>query len=163
MKGNLHVQFLGEGVAATSPPYPTSGGRPPRSPRPDYMPKKMNRHRITCLIVRRESTKRFTYEWSAPTEQPAFYRQGILYDGEGLGDRTFKLLALVMMASAGVATLLNAAHIIWRDTFGSRRDREHWRRDACLRWTHPSIKPPPGRRCHPGMKPATERRWSGKA
>ena len=23
MKGNFHVQFLGEGVAATSPPYPT--------------------------------------------------------------------------------------------------------------------------------------------
>ena len=26
MKGNFHVQFLGEGVAATSPPYPTVGG-----------------------------------------------------------------------------------------------------------------------------------------
>ena len=25
MKGNFHVQFLGEGVAATSPPYPTLG------------------------------------------------------------------------------------------------------------------------------------------
>ena len=25
MKGNFHVQFLGEGVAATSPPYPTIG------------------------------------------------------------------------------------------------------------------------------------------
>jgi hypothetical protein len=25
MKGNFHVQFLGEGVAATSPPYPTPG------------------------------------------------------------------------------------------------------------------------------------------
>ena len=23
MNGNIHVQFLGEGVAATSPPYPT--------------------------------------------------------------------------------------------------------------------------------------------
>ena len=23
MKGNFHVRFLGEGVAATSPPYPT--------------------------------------------------------------------------------------------------------------------------------------------
>src|SRR5208337_3124137 len=34
MKGNFHVQFLGEGVAATSPPYPTLGGRPPRSTRP---------------------------------------------------------------------------------------------------------------------------------
>ena len=34
MKGNFHVQFLGEGVAATSPPYPTLGGQPPRSTRP---------------------------------------------------------------------------------------------------------------------------------
>ena len=34
MKGNFHVQFLGEGVAATSPPYPTLGGRPPRPTRP---------------------------------------------------------------------------------------------------------------------------------
>ena len=25
MKGNFHVQFLGEGVAAKSPPYPTLG------------------------------------------------------------------------------------------------------------------------------------------
>jgi hypothetical protein len=25
MKGNFHVQFLGEGVAATPPPYPAEG------------------------------------------------------------------------------------------------------------------------------------------
>jgi|GEM_PF-6236330 len=25
MNGNIHVQFLGEGVATTSPPYPTPG------------------------------------------------------------------------------------------------------------------------------------------
>ena len=30
MNGNIHVQFLGEGVAATSPPYPTSGGAIPQ-------------------------------------------------------------------------------------------------------------------------------------
>ena len=29
MKGDFHVQFLGEGVAATSPPYPTPGGAIP--------------------------------------------------------------------------------------------------------------------------------------
>ena len=29
MKGNFHVQFLGEGVAATSPPYPTPRGAIP--------------------------------------------------------------------------------------------------------------------------------------
>ena len=29
MKGNFHVQFLGEGVAATSPPYPTLGWAEP--------------------------------------------------------------------------------------------------------------------------------------
>ena len=34
MNGNIHVQFLGEGVAATSPPYPTSGGQPPGRPGP---------------------------------------------------------------------------------------------------------------------------------
>ena len=39
MKGNFHVQFLGEGVAATSPPYPTRGGQPPRSTRPDASPR----------------------------------------------------------------------------------------------------------------------------
>ena len=38
MKGNFHVQFLGEGVAATSPPYPTRGGQPPRSARPGETP-----------------------------------------------------------------------------------------------------------------------------
>ena len=42
MKGNFHVQFLGEGVAATSPPYPTPGWAttqvyPARiSPAPDF-------------------------------------------------------------------------------------------------------------------------------
>src|SRR5207302_9170939 len=30
MKGNFHVQFLGEGVAATPPPYPAGGGATPR-------------------------------------------------------------------------------------------------------------------------------------
>ena len=34
MNGNIHVQFLGEGVAATSPPYPTSEGQPPERPGP---------------------------------------------------------------------------------------------------------------------------------
>ena len=29
MNGNIHVQFLGEGVAATSPPYPTPRGAIP--------------------------------------------------------------------------------------------------------------------------------------
>ena len=33
MKGNFHVQFLGEGVAATSPPYPTLQGVIPGSTR----------------------------------------------------------------------------------------------------------------------------------
>ena len=34
MKGNFHVQFLGEGVAATSPPYPTPGEQSPGLPGP---------------------------------------------------------------------------------------------------------------------------------
>ena len=84
--------------------------------------------------------------------------------GKDSGDRTFKLLALVIMASAGVATLLNAAHIIWRDTFGSRRDREHWRRDAWPPLDSPEHKAP-AREEMPSRHeaPATERRWSGKA
>ena len=36
MKGNFHVQFLGEGVAATSPPYPTGVGNLPGLPGPDH-------------------------------------------------------------------------------------------------------------------------------
>ena len=41
MKGNFHVQFLGEGVAATSPPYPTPRGaipwgHPARNSRNDW-------------------------------------------------------------------------------------------------------------------------------
>ena len=38
MKGNFHVQFLGEGVAATSPPYPTPGGAIPGATRPGTPP-----------------------------------------------------------------------------------------------------------------------------
>ena len=52
MKGNFHVQFLGEGVAATSPPYPTPGWAttqvyPARiTPTPDYtdIPSRIYRH-----------------------------------------------------------------------------------------------------------------------
>src|SRR5208337_482068 len=33
MNGNIHVQFLGEGVAATSPPYPTTRSKPACRPR----------------------------------------------------------------------------------------------------------------------------------
>ena len=38
MKGNFHVQFLGEGVAATSPPYPTSGWATTQVYRPGLRP-----------------------------------------------------------------------------------------------------------------------------
>ena len=34
MKGNFHVQFLGEGVAATSPPPDPQGSNPPGATRP---------------------------------------------------------------------------------------------------------------------------------
>src|SRR5208337_3209269 len=39
-RGEVHFshRLLGEGVAATSPPYPTLGGRPPRSTRPGFPP-----------------------------------------------------------------------------------------------------------------------------
>jgi hypothetical protein len=41
MKGNFHVRFQGEGVAATSPPYPT---RPPQRHRPKLLP---NHYRLS--------------------------------------------------------------------------------------------------------------------
>src|SRR5271166_5424603 len=46
MKGNFHVQFLGEGVAATSPPYPTPG----RSPiiRPDRLSPEPHKRESSC-------------------------------------------------------------------------------------------------------------------
>ena len=53
MKGNFHVQFLGEGVAATSPPYPTLGGRPPRSTRPDNPPRQVNKALCPPLLCYR--------------------------------------------------------------------------------------------------------------
>ena len=42
MKGNFHVQFLGEGVAATSPPYPTPGWATTQ-----VYPARISRHRIS--------------------------------------------------------------------------------------------------------------------
>ena len=52
MKGNFHVQFLGEGVAATSPPYPTLGWAttqvyPARGPPPPAEAEV--RDRLICL------------------------------------------------------------------------------------------------------------------
>ena len=53
MKGNFHVQFLGEGVAATSPPYPTPGWAttqvyPARCP-PTPMPPRGGVTAVGCL------------------------------------------------------------------------------------------------------------------
>jgi len=48
--------------------------------------------------------------------------------GKESGDRNFKLIALAVMAATGIATLLHAAHVVWRDlreerTQGRRNDR----------------------------------------
>ena len=36
------------------------------------------------------------------------------------GDKTFKIVAMVMMAASGLATLLHAGHVIFRDMKGKR-------------------------------------------
>src|SRR5271157_3759521 len=99
-----------------------------------------------------------------PQNNPVSIARESMTMGKESGDRTFKLLALVMMASAGVATLLNAAHIIWRDTFGSRRCREQGRRDAWPPPDSPEHESPAREetRSRP-EEPYPERRWSGKA
>ena len=56
MKGNFHVQFLGEGVAATSPPYPTPGWAttpvyPAQCPRAVYARPTVNRSSAPDLVL----------------------------------------------------------------------------------------------------------------
>lgn len=42
------------------------------------------------------------------------------------GDKTFQIMAMVMMAAGGLATLLHAGHVIYRDMMAGR-GRDHQR------------------------------------
>jgi hypothetical protein len=41
--------------------------------------------------------------------------------GKESGDQNFKLIALAVMAATAIATVLNAAHIVWKDMRDERR------------------------------------------
>ena len=65
---------------------------------------------------------------SPPPNNPLSIARESMHMGKESGDRTFKLVALVMMASAGMATLLHAAHMVWRDLrddVGHKRGSDH--------------------------------------
>lgn len=46
--------------------------------------------------------------------------------GKESGDRNFRFIALAMMVATGLATLLHAGHVVWRDM---REDRRNSRED----------------------------------
>ena len=48
--------------------------------------------------------------------------------GKESGDRNFKLIALAVMAATGIATLLHAAHVVWRDLRDERRQGRRYDR-----------------------------------
>jgi hypothetical protein len=52
---------------------------------------------------------------------PVAVAQESLKMGKETGDRHFKFIALIMMAATGLATLLHAGHVVWRDM---REDRK---------------------------------------
>jgi len=53
-----------------------------------------------------------------PQNNPLSIAKESMTMGKESGDKTFKLLALVMIASAGMATLFHAVHMVWRDMRG---------------------------------------------
>ena len=69
MKGNFHVQFLGEGVAATSPPYPTPGWA--TTPvYPAQVPFKLAPMARSRLLVSRSLKRRSTTSWRVQLSLP---------------------------------------------------------------------------------------------
>jgi hypothetical protein len=98
-----------------------------------------------------------------PPHNPLTIAKESMQMGKESGDRTFRLVALVMMAATGLGVLLQAGHMVWRDCFGSRRERECGRRDArpqpdLSERDAPATEDMPSRHEAPG----TERRWTGK-
>jgi hypothetical protein len=68
------------------------------------------------------------------TANPLTVAQESMKMGKESGDRNFKLIALAVMAATGIATLLHAAHVVWRDLREERRqgrryDRPQFRPD----------------------------------
>ena len=100
-----------------------------------------------------------------PPNSPLSIAKESMTMGKESGEKTFKLLALVMMASAGLTTLLHAAHMVWRDMADTRRDREYGRRDRRPQQPDFRVYEAPAREEMPPRHeaPATERRWTGKA
>src|SRR5947209_12402497 len=74
--------------------------------------------------------------------------------GKETGDRTFKIMGMIMLAATGIGTLLHAAHMLWRDW---RDERRHGRE------TNRS-QPPPEVPGYPavaeGDEPGPQRRWA---
>jgi hypothetical protein len=57
--------------------------------------------------------------------------------GKESGDKTFRLMAVAMMAVTGMAAMLHAVHAVYKDMCGSRNGRDHGH-------------PPPAAPTHPG-------------
>jgi hypothetical protein len=45
--------------------------------------------------------------------------------GKESGDKTFRLMAVAMMAVTGMAAMLHAVHTVYKDMCGSRNGRDH--------------------------------------
>jgi hypothetical protein len=79
------------------------------------------------------------------------------------GDRTFKIVALVMMAATGLTALLQAGHMLWRDL---RNERRHARGNGRCYPPEDLLEHVASDRAEiPSRQEdsAPERRWSGKA
>jgi len=93
------VQFLGEGVAATSPPYPTRGGQPPRSTRPGILP---------CRYLHSEELRREINEglnvieqWNGANDFVFFARRGD-FASNRREDHEISMLALHLLQNCMV-------------------------------------------------------------
>ena len=97
-----------------------------------------------------------------PPNNPLTIAKESMQMSKDSGDRTFRLVALVMMAATGLGVLAQAAHMLWRDM----RDERRYRR-ANARWCPPEDVPDreaPNRAELPSRQeePAPERRWTGR-
>jgi hypothetical protein len=89
-----------------------------------------------------------------PHDTPLAVAKESMAMGKESGDRTFKIMAIAMMAVTGLATLFHAVHTLWRDVRDERRNsRENGR-----------SPPPPTLPSHASAasadEPGPQRRWS---
>jgi hypothetical protein len=75
--------------------------------------------------------------------------------GKEMGDRTLKIVGLTMMIGTAVATMLHAAHAIYRDLFRKPKERDH---DYEQR---PSHSPPARPEHDEDSRP--ERKWTNRS